>query len=153
VFAGGEELGSFLGSSDGDVEGVRVQGTIIELDKFAGAGGEAGADGQGPEDAASAQRKLFPRGLGLKFDNIAVGSPGEKEEFVNIAEAQEFRFALRKPGVLGEFTERERAQGDDGDTGVFRGRSSASAAAGCGEETGMQVKRPRRVVVAGLRWK
>src|SRR5208337_1381939 len=70
VFAGGEEFGSFLGSSDGDVECVRAQGTIIELAKFAGAGGETGADGQRPEDAAQAQRKLFPRGFGSKFGNI-----------------------------------------------------------------------------------
>src|SRR5208337_814115 len=95
VFAGGEELGSFLGSSDGNVECVRAQGTIIELAKFAGAGGETGADGQRPEDAAQPERNLSASGLGLKFGNIRIGSPGEKEEFVEIAKAEEFRFTLR----------------------------------------------------------
>src|SRR5208283_466511 len=107
VFASGEEFGSFLGSGDGDVKRMRTQGAIIEFEKFASAGGKTCTNGKRPKGATQPERKLLASGLGLKFGNIRVGSSGEKEEFVKIAEADEIRFTLRKPGVLGEFTRRE----------------------------------------------
>src|SRR5208283_1152092 len=114
-----KEFAGFFGSRNGHVECVRAQSAIVELRKFAGASGKISADSQRPERAAQTKTELFPCGFGSKFSNTLVGSAGEKKEFIEIAQPNEFRLALRQAGVLGKFPGRERAQRHYGNSRVF----------------------------------
>ena len=57
---------------------------------------------------------MLSGGLPESLD-IGVRGSGEEEQFVEIALAEEFRFALRQSGVLGEFARRKIAQRHDFD--------------------------------------
>ena len=63
--------------------------------------------------------------------NILVRDTRKKENLVEIALPCEFGFPLREAGVLDQFAEGERAQGYDGDSGVFG--EGFEGISGCGQ--------------------
>ena len=119
AFAAREKLGRFIGGGDAQNDGVIAKCAVVEFGEIANAFLQAGADGQGPQNAVLAKREFAEFGFDDETLNVLVAGSGEKEKFIEVALASHFRVARGKAGILHEFARREAAERNGFDAGIF----------------------------------
>jgi len=133
---------------------IGPEGALVELGKVTHTERKICANRKRPEGSTRTNLGLPLCGFLLESLDIRFGRAGKEEKFVEIPLAHEFCLALGQSDVLGEARAgKARAELLLSMPVSSAIRSSISVEAGCGDATGTHVKRPRRTLRGGFKWK
>jgi hypothetical protein len=105
---------------DTDAIGPLTKGALIQAVQFPKAPRQAGSHGRGPKRTGGAELQALLAGGSVKTVRVPIGSSGEKEQFLEIAVAEQLGFGGWQTGVLGKLARRKGTGGNDRHAGFLR---------------------------------